>query len=280
MIKKNSVVSIEKSRCEKTQAEREGGEDAWSAAYEHFAAIASREGVAPAPSAKVTPQVVLANISAAFANLGHTQEEVAEKLPEAPVDQVFELPALARAWSVACQRVTPRASDGEHTRRRQRMMPLREAFLSMAERLTARGALDPAQVHGLRTSSGTFELAQSGLGLANLFKEHWDQLRGLHPYTAEELAALREDSVWLLDHTSPKGTTVAPKAPDDARLLRDRLFAMIRERYDWLLRIGTWLHGPRVGEKIPKLLYRPPVKATAKGKDPSAGVTPKLYLPA
>ncbi|MBI5517449.1 MAG: hypothetical protein HY909_27005 [Deltaproteobacteria bacterium] len=277
---KTSVVSIEKNRSEREQCEREGGDDAWSAAYHHYATRVAREGSGPVPPAAGKPKVVLANVSASFANLGHTRDELAEKLPDAPVDEVFELPALARAYAMACQRVTSRASDGEHIRRRQRMMPLREAFLGMAELLAARGALDRAQVASLRSDTGMYALAQSGLGLANLYQEHWDQLRGLHPYTAEELAALREDSVWLLDHTSPKGTTRAPKAPDEARLVRDRIYAMIRERYDWLQRIGTWLHGPSAGEKIPKLLYRPPVKATAQGKDPSAGVTPKLYLPA
>ncbi|MBI5513672.1 MAG: hypothetical protein HY909_07875 [Deltaproteobacteria bacterium] len=252
-----------------------GDERAWEDALKRYA-TAARSLKAPAVRvANFAPEVVRGNVRFAVAHLGVTLEEVRRELPSAPAEEVFELPELARAYSLAAMRI-PRTTPGMIQQHLDRLAPLREAFLDAAELLAKRGRLDPAVVAAIREGTGSFDMAKDGLDLARLFEANWGALQGTHPFTREEMTTMRREAEWLLDHlTQGKSRRQRDPAEEEARDLRDRLYTLVAERYEWLRRIAFYFHGDESMARVPRLaslaIARPRKKDDATEKSAEKG---------
>jgi hypothetical protein len=141
-------------------------------------------------------------------------------------------------------------------------------------------------VANIREGTGPYDLADDAVSLALLFERHWARLKGLHPLRFEDLTALREDGQWLLEHLTPLHTrrSLAPKT-DPARDLRDRLWTMLQERYEWLRRVAFYFHGDDAQARVPPLLSRlvsvaaEEEDADGQGPEASPAATPDAVKP-
>jgi hypothetical protein len=275
---KESQRSTRDARCVEVPAAQEvAPESVPRGAFQHFAALAAKVPPDAVQVARVDPRVILANVRFAMANLGVTPEEVRVALPKAPVEKVFEVQALAMAFTIACERVRDLPSAGEVQRRLARLRPQREAFLGMAEVLAGQGYLDKTTVANIRAGNGPYDAAVDAVNLAELYTQHWDRLRGLHPFKREALDAMKDDGQWLLEHLAPSSSQRAegPRKDQD-RDTRDRLWTMILERYDWLQRIAHVFHGDAYEAKVPRLRSQPPAPAATDEATPAgAGPVPR-----
>jgi hypothetical protein len=114
------------------------------------------------------------------------------------------------------------------------------------------------------------------MDLANLYIEYWDRIANKHVFTREEITQLAKDGEWLVKTLNPRGARKeAPVQTDVARLVRDRLYAVIAERHQELRRVGNFVWGAEVDSYVPKLTSRRGnTRTTAAPAAPAAPAMP------
>jgi hypothetical protein len=84
------------------------------------------------------------------------------------------------------------------------------------------------------------------------------ELKGLHPFTREELEKLRRTSEWLLENLNPAGARVEVKKKEKtaAEDTRDRLWTLLLRRHPTLRKVDYYFHGDEFEAVTPRLLSR------------------------
>lgn len=213
-------------------------------------------------------QVCRADVRVAFANLRlginavlGTDEQIAltrEHLPKIPLDEVLELPDIARALVFAVGKVSGRvASPKEIDQKLALISGPRDQMLTQAEILAKRGKLDKDRVAKIRAGSGKYDSAHDVVALVDIFSQDAESLKGLHPFTSAELEEARENAEWLLENLTPEGArTEKKKKRSPAEEIRDRLWSIVAARHALLRRIGHYFHGDDVDVYVPRLQSR------------------------
>jgi len=129
--------------------------------------------------------------------------------------------------------------------------------------------------------SGKFDMATDGVDLVAVYRENRDAIRGMHPFSDEEIEALETNSEWLIEHLTPDGARAEAKKKSPAEDVRDRLWTLMLRRHPHLRKIGYYLHGDDVDLYVPKLQSRvaqaileeetgeePPSPDKPEGQDP------------
>jgi hypothetical protein len=190
-------------------------------------------------------------------------------LPELSVKKVLELPDLSHVLMLAAGRVAPPASTGEIDAKLAVVRDLREPVLMTAEVLALKGILSKEVVAKIRSGSGKYDTASDGAALYALFTANAGKLKGLHPFTDEELERMRAASQWLLDRLTPGGAR--PKAPpkkSEAEVLRDRLWTLVLERHGDLRVMGYYKFRDAFEKFTPKLQSRVAARRGESGEAP------------
>jgi hypothetical protein len=205
-------------------------------------------------------RVALVNIKIGIQSVLGTPEQIArarDHLPLVPIDDVLELPDMARALLFAIGKVvTRKVSAGEIDAAVQAIRGPRQQMLAFAELLAERGKLDKSLVANIRKGSGKCDMAQDGVDLAGLYTDNAAKIAGLHPFSVVEIDALRRDSEWLLEHLTPTGARKAMPAKNEADDVRDRLWTMIAQRHPYLRTVGHYFLGDDFERGTPKLQSR------------------------
>lgn len=182
---------------------------------------------------------------------------VREHLPKVPLDEVLELPDLGRALVFAVGKVVSRAASPRQIEEKIKAISKpREDMLTQAEILVGRGKLDAGRIAKIRSGSGKYDMATDGVDLVAVYREHRDAIRGMHPFSDEEIEALEANSEWLLERLTPDGARAETKKKSPAEDVRDRLWTLMLRRHPYLRKIGYYLHGDEVDLYVPKLQSR------------------------
>jgi hypothetical protein len=242
--------------------------------YEHFLPVATQIPEADVQLCRADVPVALANVKLGVkAVLGDKAQIAAAKehLPKVPVQDLLDLPDIGRALVFALGKVVARTvSAGEIDKAIKDISAPREQLLDQAEIFVKRGLLDKSRVAKIRAGSGKYDMARDGLDLVELFTEHAAALKGLHPFTKDELDKLRKTSEWLLENLTPGGARTETKkkgAPEEAR---DRLWTLLVQRHPDLRKIGYYFHGDDFEAYTPKLQSRVPQAVLDEEPAPAA----------
>ncbi|WP_437947528.1 hypothetical protein WME98_43330 [Sorangium sp. So ce296] len=253
------------NRPEKAPSARAAGEErvlSYQALYEHYQPIGAELRADEVQVCRADPRLVLVNAKRGVAAVLGTKEQVQavrEHLPKIPVKQVQELPDMARALLFASREALPRvASPKEIEKALLEISGPREELLTQAELFARRGLLDRERVAQIRAGSGKYDTARDGMELAALFTARAEALKGLHPFTREEIEKLGRTSEWLLENLTPTGARAEAKKREKgpAEDARDRLWTLIVQRYAHVRRIGYYFHGDDFEQITPRLLSR------------------------
>ncbi|XXY21769.1 hypothetical protein WME88_19320 [Sorangium sp. So ce216] len=240
----------------------EEGARSYQALYRQYQRIAADIPSSEVQVCRADPRLVLVNVKRGVAAVLGTKEQVQavrEHLPKIPVKPAQELPDIARALLFASREALSRAaSPKEIEKALQEISGPREELLTQAELFARRGLLEKERVAQIRAGSGKYDTARDGMELAALFTAHADALKGLHPFTREEIEKLGRTSEWLLENLTPAGARAEAKRREKgpAEDARDRLWTLIVERYAHVRKIGHYFHGDDFEQVTPRLLSR------------------------
>ncbi|AGP36413.1 hypothetical protein BE04_05055 [Sorangium cellulosum] len=253
------------NRPDKAPPARAAGEErarSYQALYKHYQPIGAELRAEEVQVCRADPRLVLVNVKRGVAAVLGTKEQaqaVREHLPKVPVKQAQELPDMARALLFASREALPRvASPKEIEKALAEISGPREELLTQAEIFARRGLLDRERVAQIRAGSGKYDAARDGMELAALFTAHAEALKGLHPFTREEIEELGRTSEWLLENLTPTGARAEAKRREKgpAEDARDRLWTLIVQRYAHVRKIGHYFHGDDFEQITPRLLSR------------------------
>ena len=201
-------------------------------------------------------RVVLANVRFGLDTACHDLDAIQRHLPLVNLGDVLGLADLARALVHAVRRATPLAEgDGEVKRRVGLIKEPREQMLTVAQTLAKRNLLPAKVVATVGMRKGLPGMAEDAVTLAELYTVHAGRLRGQHPFTDAEIAALGEHGEWLTENLrsghTPRRKKVRANTPADDR---DRLWTLLDRRYLDLRRIGFHFHPEEVDAVVPPLM--------------------------
>jgi hypothetical protein len=254
-------------------AQAKGGQGAsgYAELYKKYLPIAMQIPAEQVQPCRAAVRIVLVNVKRGVASVCGTPEQqklVREHLPKVPLERILALPDIARALLFASWRAMPQASDKQISKAIQEISGPREQLLTLAELLAKRGKLDPAAVATIRAGSGKYDMAEDGVALATMFLERAKELKGLHPFTEEELKALCQRSEWLLENLTPAGARTEPKKrePSPSEDDKNRLWTLVVQDHPWVLKIGYYHHGDDFESYTPRLQAR--VASVANAEEP------------
>jgi hypothetical protein len=169
-------------------------------------------------------------------------------LPNVDVKELRSLPALASAVVYAAGEAA-RASGSKQDLKPllSRARALRARLLAAAQRLVTAGLLDRAVVAKTLAGFGPLDSARDCVALATLLGKHAAAVQAKTSVTGatiEEAEKVGED---LIERLKPSRTRTTHAA---AVAARDKLWTLLLRRYDTLWRVGAFVLGPEVNDKI------------------------------
>jgi len=211
------------------------------------------------PGPFVAPTVNLGsayhNVVEGVTNVLKERERLAREIPVLNLDDVKSLPQLVLAVIHAAglvDRNVPKSTLDRVACGRE----LRGKLLVAAEALVAAGLVSKHEVARIRKGTGFIDTAEDLVALAGLFNNHSRKIAGKTAVTSADIREAMELGTELRKTLRPKATRKAPLDADTARAIehRDRLFALLSQRYDLVRRAGAWLFGlDEVGKLVPPL---------------------------
>jgi hypothetical protein len=199
------------------------------------------------------------NLRQGLRSIAPYHDHIRKTLPGIPLDAVLSLSGLSTAILHAHTIVTAptgvtRDAIAQHY---AALQELRVPMLLQAQVFTHRKLVPAARVDVLRDGSGMVRHALQGIGLHALFTEFRVAIEHKHPFTPEEVDAVSERGLWLLDHVTPAGARDEVPDEDESRDLRNRFWTLITERHALLRRIGYNLFAEdEVDTRVPSLKAR------------------------
>jgi hypothetical protein len=258
--------------------------DSPAAAFEHFRAAAERVPAAGLPPFTGQPLVMLHNVRRALAAVEPHLAVAVERMPGAPLQTIFELPAMTLALDYAAARVpVQKLSTGEIDAMLAEGRPWRELYLSYLEVVSHPliGLVPRERVAAVRKGSGKLDAARDFVALPGLFEEFAAALEGKHPFAPDTVARLGELGNALVRQISPGSVvvTAAPRAPE--AILRNQLAKLVEDGYDALAVVATVALGKRAADELLPALRSTVAFAPAEPADghptngaPSDGAAP------
>ncbi|MDX9721469.1 MAG: hypothetical protein RBU37_12035 [Myxococcota bacterium] len=215
-----------------------------------FQAVTTRPDfstVVPRPI-NVSPVQAFHNTKAAVRKLDSKLEQSGQKPSEADRERAAELLLLAQAVVFAHLRVQapqpPRVVNQKLSRARE----LRSILLPAARACANAGLLEDAEVAAIEKGRGPVDVAMDLVALAALYRKTWELLENATPATPamlDEAAGLGSELIAILN--------VSPEKDRDANDTRDRIWALLNDRYEELWLRAAQLWGSRVATEFPKL---------------------------
>lgn len=229
-----------------------------AAAYAKFLPEAMKLPHSQVVAARLDPQLAFGNVQAATAAVRPELARIARELPAVSTQDLESLPDLAAALLHACERAALKPVKAEVLAQKLAALhALREPMLLIAEGLALLAMLPKERVAQIRAGSGPFDAAQDGVALAALYREYASALRGKQPFSDAQLAQVEALGQELMQLVTPSGARPALTAGQSEALeARDRLAALLEERYGTLRRVAVYLWGDAAADKVSMLRSR------------------------
>lgn len=221
-------------------------------------------------------RLALSNVRRAVDDVFADPSMVSQHLTMFPVAQAMEAADVARALvhaDVSVQYV-PAPPLGARAVLKRIAKP-RRGMVNVAVTLAERGLLPSEQVAKLGRQGGMQGTINDAIIVSALFATHADAIKGMHPFTAKEIAALQQDAEWLRENMKPKGArkAVAKRGglPEDDR---NRMWTLLVKRHALLLRIAGYFYGPALTEHVSPLRSRVHAPLSVESDEPAPAPNP------
>jgi hypothetical protein len=226
-------------------------------AFAHFRPLAEKVSTAALAVFNGQPLVMRANVLNALDAVEPHLPAALAKLAGAPLQEVFELPALVMALEYANGRVpVATLSAGDIEKMLAEGSPWRGLALKYLE-VVSDPLLDlvpQGRVRAIRAGNGKLDKAQDFIAIHGLFAEYTDALASRHPFPADKLDRLASLGAALLQSLKPGNAPTAATKRSPESVLRDQFAALVADRYDQLQVLASVALGHRrATELLPAL---------------------------
>ena len=241
-------------------------------AFNHFAPLVATIPEGQLPAWPGNADIIRVNVDRAVERIEPQLTAIIQaKLPAVSEAEIRELPSLALALTYAADRVLGPGS-AEVKKRQQAIRPLRRHALMQLQIFAYLGLVPSARVEAIMANQGAIDEANDAIAIPEVFREHASAVTGKHPFTQEQLDELSTTGNWLKAHLHIPGAHPGDGEPvDPDALVRNRLYAEVRRRYDEAYKVGVEIWGrAKVDENLPALLARARSVPKAKDGEPSA----------
>jgi len=242
-------------------------------AFNHFRSLAEQVPLADLPIFTGQALLMRANVLRALDAVEPHLATAVARLADAPLREIFELPALTMALDFAAARVpVARLSPGEIEAMLREGGPWRELMLSYLEVVSHPlvGLVPRERVRAVRAGSGKLDTARDFVALPGLFTEFAAALQHKHPFPADKLELLGTLGSALVQEIKPgRARGATPKRTAEATL-RDQLAHMVEERYDALEVLAAVAVGRRNAEALLPPLRSAVAAGAAQDGEPTA----------
>lgn len=244
-----------------------------------FAAFLSEARAQPASEVLTFPgdaRLALSNVRRALDDVFADPNTVAQHLVMFPVAQAMEAADVARALvhaDVSVQYVPSVASGARAVLKR--IAGPRKSMVNVAVTLADRGLLPADQVAKLGRTRGMQGTINDAIVVSALFANHADAIKGMHPFTAKEVASLQQDAEWLRENMKPKGARKAATKrggrPEDDR---NRMWTLLVKRHALLQRIAGYFYGVTIEQHVSPLRSRVHAPLSIESDEPAPSPAP------
>ncbi|WP_437728139.1 hypothetical protein [Sorangium sp. So ce861] len=215
--------------------------------YERYAMPASDLPAANVQAFRGDAGGVLAIVRRAVQSVTRDPARHRRRLPKSRFDAIRSLPELAMALDYAVGRMQPEsAPPAEVTERLDQLYEALRPTLAAAEACFPRGIV-PETYGIVRRALVAGDPASAAATITNLILDRWNHVQGRISLTREEVTRVNGTAKWLLSNT---------RAPErlDSRDIRDRLWSLLRERYEQLRAIAQEVSGDDSRDYAPERL--------------------------
>ncbi|XYI02030.1 hypothetical protein ACMHYB_20545 [Sorangium sp. So ce1128] len=190
---------------------------------------------------------VLAIVRRAVQSVTRDPARHRRRLPKSRFDTIRSLPELAMALDHAVTRMQPEsAPPPEVAERLDQIYEALRPTLAAAEVCFPRGIV-PETYGIVRRALVAGDPASAAATITNLILDRWSHVQNRISITREEVTRVNSTAKWLLSNTRPPERL-------DSRDIRDRLWSLLRERYEQLRAIAQEVSGDDSREYAPERL--------------------------
>ncbi|WP_437593435.1 hypothetical protein [Sorangium sp. So ce1000] len=215
--------------------------------YERYAMPASDLPAANVQAFRGDASGVLAIVRRAVQSVTRDPARHRRRLPKSRFDAIRSLPELAMALDYAVTRMQPEsAPPPEVTEKLDLLYEALRPTLATAEVYFPRSIV-PETFGIVRRALVAGDPASAAATITNLILDRWSHVQSRIPITREELTRLNSTAKWLLSNTRPPERL-------DSRDIRDRLWSLLRERYEQLRAIAQEVSGDDSRDYAPERL--------------------------
>jgi len=204
-------------------------------------------------------EILRVHVTEALGVLGPVLGVAAERLKDAPLRGVLELPAVILGLGYAAGRVPAVGlSDGEIKAHQNELSPLRTDTLDYLEVAARSGQklVPEGRVRAVREGTGALDAARDAVAISAIFEEFAEPLSGKHPFAPEQIQRVAYLGATLQQTLTPRGAvTTGSERPKEA-VLRDQFAELVRRRYDDLELLATVALGLEAARAQIPALYR------------------------
>ncbi|WP_104981061.1 hypothetical protein [Sorangium cellulosum] len=215
--------------------------------YERYAMPASEVPAANVQTFRGDASGVLAIVRRAVQSVTRDPARHRRRLPKSRFDAIRSMPELAMALDYAVTRMKP--DDAPPPEVAERLDLLYEALrptLAAAEVCFPRGIV-PETFGIVRRALVAGDPANAAAAITGLILDRWSHVHTRISITREEVIRVNTTAKWLLSNTRPAERI-------DSRDIRDRLWSLLRERYEQLRAIAQEISGDDSREYAPERL--------------------------
>lgn len=215
--------------------------------YERYAMPASDLPAANVQAFRGDAAGVLAIVRRAVQSVTRDPARHRRRLPKSRFDTIRSLPELAMALDHAVTRMQPEsAPPPEVAERLDQIYEALRPTLAAAEVCFPRGIV-PETYGIVRRALVAGDPASAAATITNLILDRWGHVQNRISITRDEVTRLNSTAKWLLSNTRPPERL-------DSRDIRDRLWSLLRERYEQLRAIAQEVSGDDSREYAPERL--------------------------
>ncbi|XXT23759.1 hypothetical protein WME94_19660 [Sorangium sp. So ce429] len=215
--------------------------------YERYAMPASDLPAANVQAFRGDAGGVLAIVRRAVQSVTRDPARHRRRLPKSRFDTIRSLPELAMALDHAVTRMQPEsAPPPEVAERLDQIYEALRPTLAAAEVCFPRGIV-PETYGIVRRALVAGDPASAAATITNLILDRWGHVQNRISITRDEVTRVNSTAKWLLSNTRPPERL-------DSRDIRDRLWSLLRERYEQLRVIAQEVSGDDSREYAPERL--------------------------
>lgn len=215
--------------------------------YERYAMPASDLPAANVQAFRGDASGVLAIVRRAVQSVTRDPARHRRRLPKSRFDAIRSLPELAMALDYAVTRMQPEsAPPPEVVEKLDLLYGVLRPTIATAEVYFPRSIV-PETFGIVRRALVAGDPASATATITNLILDRWSHVQSRIPITREELTQLNGTAKWLLSNTRPPERL-------DSRDIRDRLWSLLRERYEQLRAIAQEVSGDDSRDYAPERL--------------------------